>query len=211
MSEISAVVNDCPLTCVLEGDQDTPLTPNDLLRACYMLPDSIQPIPNPTKTAAHIIHIWRQSQTAVDAFWHAWSTLYLNNLRSEKHPYIFPHATTKEKPQVNHVVLVAEKHIKSRAWKIGRILSLNTSDDGEIWSATSRMGLRTPNLTLVKKREITHPICHLYPLELAEIEMDQDVKLPAPQPEAEAAIVPSDVVYLINFVTSLYLLNSQLF
>ena len=176
VAEIAAVLNARPLTYVSEDNEDIPLTPNDLLLAQFSLPSEIKPPADATVTASHVIHIWKQSKQAVDTFWTIWRSSYLQSLRRDKRAYSFPQNTTKEQPRVGHVVLIAEKNIKRPSWKLGRILQLNVSEDGEIRSATLRVGTRMPGLKMTKPEVITRPMHYLYPLELPEEEVERPIR-----------------------------------
>ena len=133
-----------------------------------------------------------ESQEKMQEFWDAWSTRYLQSLHSEHRPYFFPRATSPAAPREGMVVLVGEKLRKGSSWKIGRILQINVSKDGEICSTTLKIGnCRLP--TSIGKWDfkcetITPPLCALYPLELPEIEPvlqapESDSGPPATAPE----------------------------
>jgi len=186
------MLNERPLTYVSEDGEDRPLTPNDFLQTRLMLLDEIQMLEDATLTASQLVAIWKKAQEKTQEFWDAWSRRYLQSLRLECRPYFFPHATLPATPRKGMVVLVGEKLRKLSSWRIGHILQLNISEDGEIRSATLKIGYRRL-LTSTGKwdfkcKTITRPRCALYPLELPEIEPvlqapESDSRPPVTAPE----------------------------
>ena len=98
--------------------------------------------------------------------------------------------------------------MKRSAWKLGCIVQLNTSEDGNIRSVVVRLGQRTKGLSIAsgENREyVTRPLCMVYPLELYEEDpiIDQPVmdttnlpptnvaELPIQQPSSSAAAQPT--------------------
>jgi len=141
-----------------------------------------------------MVHIWKQCKQAVDAFWNIWRSAYLQSLHTDKQAHRFPHNVLKEEPRVGHVVLIAEKNVKRPSWKIGHILQLNISADGEIRSATLKVGTRTPGLGITKGEIITRLVHHLYLLKLSE-EIENVAKNHHSEPQEEIIEIDLDGVF----------------
>jgi len=61
--------------------------------------------------------------------------------------------------------------VKQHNWKLGHIVRLNLSEDGQVRSADVAVGARTKGLHISKCRVITvitQPLFHLCPLEIPE-------------------------------------------
>lgn len=166
--EIAGVLNSRPLTYVSEDGADTPLRPADYLKASFHLPEELSPPTQSTPTASQAVSLWKQSKETSDRFWSIWQTEYLQHLRTNQRFYDFPKNVSTVEPQTGMVVLIAKPRVKRHSWCLGRILRLNTSDDGQIRSADIAVGTRTPGLKLTKCPIITRPLFHLYPLELPQ-------------------------------------------
>ena len=67
-----------------------------------------------------------------------------------------PRIQAKETPSVGDVVQLKEDNISRGSWKLGRIIELITSNDGQIRAAKVR---------LANKNVVNRPLKLLYPLE----------------------------------------------
>lgn len=199
LAEIAAMLNNRPLTYVSEDSEDVPIAPNDFLRAVYTIPPEVTPPNNPTPTASHLVAIWKSAQETLNQFWDAWSVRYLQSLRSEKRPYAFPKATVTFPAREGHVVLIEDKPRKRGLWKIGRILQLNVSQDGEVRSATLKVGNRKFNSKKPLSEQdfkceiIVRPLKMLYPLELPELTVGETA---APAMENDAPIPEQEEIQI---------------
>lgn len=128
-------------------------------------------------------------------FWSVWRTSYLQHLRTTHTVYNFPKRVSTIEPQVGIVVLVAKPKVKRHQWRLGQIIKLNVSEDGQICSAQVQMGVCTKGLALPKScKIITRPLFHLYPLEIPEEIPEKVVQPPENyyKPKEQSAEVPRD-------------------
>ena len=90
----------------------------------------------------------------INDYWERWRREYVLALRQHQRTKKQSSAQT---PNTNDIVLVYEEKQPRQQWKVGRILELITSNDGEIRQANVIVGKT--------KRVINRPINRLYPLE----------------------------------------------
>ena len=72
--------------------------------------------------------------------------------------------------RVRDVATVSEKHIPRARWRVGRVIELVRSKDGQCRSA--RVKLAKTNT------EIMHPVNRLYPLKVTREMTQMDIKVP---------------------------------
>ena len=181
LTEVVAVMDDRPLTYVSEDQADVPITPNDLLKSRFTRFYETEPSVPLTVTASHVVHMWKQVDQATAAFWSIWREVYLQELRRNCTSYSFPKKTTLVIPREGIVVLVTEPNMKRQNWRIGRILTLNTSADGQIRSADIRLGDKSKGLKVRPGPIVTRPLFHLFPLEVPDEYHPADVSSPTLQ------------------------------
>ena len=80
----------------------------------------------------------------------------------------FPKQMGKAKPQLGVVVVMKDEVRKRKQWKLGQIVALTISSDGEIRSAEVKVGQQ--KIGTKEKRLVdiivTRPMSHLFPLEV---------------------------------------------
>ena len=150
--EIELVMNSRPLGPIF--DENDILTPNHLLfgRKLHLVNDSINVNYDSDITNKHRIdHI----QQVVDHYWSRWSKDYLTTLRNYN-------ISIKDKkivnPSINDIVLIKDDKTPRYKWRLGKVVDLIVSRDGQVRSVKLLVGA-TRNMT-------TRPINHLYPIEL---------------------------------------------
>ena len=185
VKEIEAIVNTRPLVYV-DQDVNEPivLTPAHFLGGNTMLgtPEFPEEDVDFAKLSSRdaLLEKWKRSQAHLQAFWSVWSDQYLLALRERfqshhKQPRVRNEITPKE----NTVVIVRDTGHSRNSWKLGKIVSLSQSADGEVRSAR----LRTAN-----GRHINRPLSMLYPIECpADDSINQQehkltTKLPSQRP-----------------------------
>ena len=80
---------------------------------------------------------------------------YLLNLRELHHHQHGPNSVADFEPQIGHIVLIHD-NVPRGLWKMGRIITLPESRDGQVRSAA---------VQLSNGHTITRPLSALYPLE----------------------------------------------
>ncbi|VDI80005.1 Hypothetical predicted protein [Mytilus galloprovincialis] len=106
-----------------------------------------------------LLKMWKKGQKLLDSFWTMWRDEYLLSLRERtqtklkcgrvKSPYA---------PIVGDVVIIKD-NLPRGVWKLGRLVQLIHSNDGEIRSA---------KVVLSSRKVISRPLNLLYPLEIEE-------------------------------------------
>lgn len=111
-----------------------------------------------TLTERQLITLAKCCNANTKHFWSLWKSHYLQLLREKgfRRNEAFPRRTTNVTPVPNSIVLIAEKNIKRKNWKLGRIVETITSNDGVIRSAK----IDTKHCILIR------PLNELYPLEI---------------------------------------------
>ena len=107
-------------------------------------------------TSQKIFESWKKGNQHLEQFWKVWKDDYLLNLRERSQRYNkHPKVQSSKVPKVGDIVQIKESAPRG-TWKIGRIVEMITSQDGEQRAAK----ILTPN-----KNVIQRSIIHLYPLE----------------------------------------------
>ncbi|VDP59621.1 unnamed protein product, partial [Heligmosomoides polygyrus] len=95
---------------------------------------------------------WKMD-SRVDKFWTAWQDYYLKELREFHKKNLQEGKTSSKTPSPGEVVLVSSSILPRNSWKLGRILDVVRSEDGQIREAELRIGgggtiRRPPNLLI---------------------------------------------------------------
>jgi len=156
VKEISAAINDRPITFVSDGlDEPSPLTPNHLIygRRLKSNPEktTIEDEP-PLATRDELILSEKRLTDSFKYFWKRWLKEYLQDLDKF-------HASGKSKrqPKVGEVVMIHDEDSKRVLWKIGLVTEHIVGRDGKVRA----VWLRTSNGSVLNR-----PIQRLYPLEI---------------------------------------------
>jgi hypothetical protein len=108
---------------------------------------------------ADILKLWRKGHKLLDSFWKLWRNDYLLSLRERTQSKLkCGRIQSAATPFVGDVVHIKED-LPRNCWKLGKIVELPTSFDGEIRSAKIRLS---------SGRIIGRPLNLLYPLETTE-------------------------------------------
>ena len=100
--------------------------------------------------------------TLLDHFWSRWCKEYLNILRENQRRD--RGKALSSIPNVNDVVIVYEEKMPRQLWRLGRIVKLLISNDGQVRGAEVKIG-KTNSI-------IRRPVNKLYPLITAENNVD---------------------------------------
>ena len=124
-------------------------------------------------TAQKLLETWKKGNRHLEQFWKILRDDYLLNLRERnkkfnKHPRI----QTQSKAKIGDVVQIKDSTPKG-TWKIGRIIEMIKSQDGEERAACIMM----PNKNILQRS-----IVHLYPLECHEEQITPTKENPDRQP-----------------------------
>ncbi|EYC46156.1 hypothetical protein Y032_0406g904 [Ancylostoma ceylanicum] len=107
----------------------------------------------------------RASYDITEKFWKVWNEAYLTSLREHHKKYLQQGRSSPKKPRLGQVVLVEDPLLPQNGWRLGRISSLEKSNDGEI---------RQVELRMSNGRTTRRPVNTLIPLELGE-ECEEEV------------------------------------
>ena len=114
---------------------------------------------------------WKKGNQHLEQFWKVWKDDYLLNLRERSQRYNkHPKVQSSKVPKVGDIVQIKESAPRG-TWKIGRIVEMIISQDGEQRAAK----ILTPN-----KNVLQRSIIHLYPLECNDenvIELNNEQQL----------------------------------
>ena len=171
IKEVEAVLNSRPLVYVGEDiNSRITLTPGNFLslnpRIGIPETDVTESEYSPCESSGEkLLNSWKKGQKLLDKFWKMWREDYLLSLRERTESKLkSKRVQSKHSPTIGDVVLVKDE-IPRGCWKLAKIVSLNSSSDGEIRSA---------KVQLPSGRIVGRPLNLLYPLELSEIEVDRD-------------------------------------
>lgn len=122
-------------------------------------------------TAQRLLETWKKGNNHLEQFWKIWKDNYLLNLRERSQIYNkHPRIQAKKEPKVGDVVQIKETTPRG-TWKIGRIIEMIKSNDGEERAAR----VLTPNKNILQRS-----IMHLYPLECNDEKRNEDeIDVPA--------------------------------
>ena len=132
-------------------------------------------ITNQRKKYDGLLQIWKKGQVHLNNLWKIWRDEYLLSLRERfKNQIKTTNTLSKLYPKIGQIVHIKE-NLPRGAWKLGKIIKLIESEDGEIRAAT---------LLLPTRSTVNRPINLLYPLETAPIsdELNSD---PLPQEQIQ--------------------------
>ena len=111
------------------------------------------------KSVEKLLEIWKIGQKHLEHFWKIWKDGYLLSLRERSQIYKHhPRIQSKQEPWVGDVVQIQENTTRG-SWKIGRIMELIKSRDGEE---------RAAKILLPLRNILQRSLCQLFPLECDE-------------------------------------------
>ena len=117
-------------------------------------------ITNQRKKYDGLLQIWKKGQVHLNNLWKIWRDEYLLSLRERfKNQIKTTNTLSKLYPKIGQIVHIKE-NLPRGAWKLGKIIKLIESEDGEI---------RATTLLLTTRNTVNRPINLLYPLETAPV------------------------------------------
>ena len=164
IKEVEATVNSRPLT-----NEEDALSSNIAIKPGHFLtlnpstgiPDEEQDFKDddylPVESSTDkLLKIWKKGQKTLNEFWKIWRDQYLVSLRERMQTQLkSARKVSEEFPKVGDVIQVKD-NLPRESWRIGRIVYLVNSSDGQIRSA---------KVQLCNKRVIGRPLNLLFPLE----------------------------------------------
>lgn len=99
-----------------------------------------------TPASQKIAKLWKISNEYLNQVWKYWEHHYLLSLREREEKMKSAYRNTPRKPIVGEAVLMIDPKRERGTWKIGKILELITSQDGEI--RLVKIKLMNGNLTI---------------------------------------------------------------
>ena len=159
LAQIEGVINSRPITYVGE-DCEQILTPSHLHTGYRILdppnkarPKLIEMDGNLARDAFHgKIH-------QLENFWKVWEREYVLGLRERAVKL----ETKGEFPKINDVVVVHQENKRRHLWRLGRIMQLKRSTDGEVRGAMVRVAEKGKRPTIIER-----PLNKLFPLEMKD-------------------------------------------
>ena len=167
LAEVEAILNSRPLTYVGEDfDGGTTLTPSHFLspntKTDAPVTGNKEEVNDPNYKESKItakekvLNIWKRGQNILESFWTMWKNDYLLSLRERQQTKLkSPRVESSEIPKIGDVVQIKENTPRG-TWKMGRIVELISSREGNIKAAT---------ILLPTRHTINRPLKLLYPLE----------------------------------------------
>ena len=178
ITEDEAVINILPLVYVVDDLKNQIITPNHILSLNTKngTPELIRnnedddkndpDYQNEELTTAHeLLKTWKKGNKHLEQFWKVWKDGYLLNLRErnqlfQKHPRI----QAKKCPKIGDIVQIKDS-LPRGTWRMGRIVEMIRSSDGEERAARVMM----PNRNILQRS-----IIHLYPIECNDEEPNKE-------------------------------------
>ena len=171
LAEVEVVLNNHPLTYDYAEELECSLTPNHLLFGRTL---ELEASSDETSREHSNLTLTKRSKflnMLLEFFWSRWRTEYITSLR-EYYKSMDSSCTSRPTSLVRiiDVVTVFEKHIPRARWRVGRVIELVRSKDGQCKGA--RVKLAKTNT------EIMRPVNQLYPLEVIREIKQMDIKVP---------------------------------
>ena len=151
------ILNNRPIGVDVENDHDDVITPNHLmtgrrLETCGEVNVSEDNVEEDFRNVK-IVRRKRFIDTLLDHFWSRWCKEYLDILRDSQRN---DDRRSSSAPNVNDIVIVYDEKMPRQLWRLGRIMKLLISDDGQIRGAEVKIGKANAM--------IRRPVNKLYPL-----------------------------------------------
>ena len=129
LTEVETIVNSRPLSVEVLSDSNSlvPLTPNQLLTSKTKI--VMAPPGQFTEADIYSRRRWRRVQHLVNEFWSRWRSEYLQSLQPRR-----KWNQPRRNFVVNDVVLIKDDSTQRNDWRLGRITSVKTGDDGNVRS-----------------------------------------------------------------------------
>ena len=105
---------------------------------------------------------FRDKQTLINKYWEIWSSECLTSLwEKQKLSHRARQHAVQREPCVDEVVIIQDEMVPRGCWKLGRIIRLIRSGDGEAKAA---------EVELSDHKRVERPLNHLHPLEVRSCE-----------------------------------------
>ncbi|VDI16697.1 Hypothetical predicted protein [Mytilus galloprovincialis] len=181
IKEIEAVVNSRPLIYVGEDiNSKITLTPSHflMLNPTTGIPDVDFDLDDPDyspleSSKEKLLKAWKKGQKLLDSFWNLWRNEYLLSLRERTQTKLKScRVQSSFLPQIGDVVLIKDNLPRS-TWRMGKIVKLISSNDGEIRSAKVQV---STGLILGRPLNLLYPLeldCHTENKEVKKFDKDQ--------------------------------------
>ena len=164
LSEVESVLNSRPLT-YLDAVGSEFVTPAHFLNLNRSVGSCIPPLDpavfdefRPGQSSVSMLNLkLKKLEMTISHFWSIWYNEYLLCLRERSVHHRHPRVSVSSKPCVGDLMIVGEKDVSRSLWKLGRVVEVNLSDDGNVRSVCLKM----PSGNILKC-----PVNTLYPLEL---------------------------------------------
>lgn len=131
LTEIENIINSRPLTHVPTDEDSAPaLTPNHFLLGSA---NGSKPLSNLDISSSALRQNWITSQILANQYWKRWVSDYL--------PEITRRSKWFQRPKpiaIGDIVVIADPKLPRNCWPKGKIISIKTSSDGQVRSATVR-------------------------------------------------------------------------
>jgi len=155
--EAASIVNNTPLTEIsAHPDDPVPITPSLLLT----LKDSSAPLRmdefTPTDILAYGRKRWRRVQYLTEVFWSRWRQEVFDDLQKRR-----KWLRKRECVKVGDIVIIRDQKAKRNQWPCGRIISVKTSADGLVRSASISI---KPKNNKELARVFERPVSEIVPL-----------------------------------------------
>ena len=137
LTEVEAIVNSRPISYLSSEDLEEPLTPSHLMIGHHVLS-----LPDSTRVTTDIydedfvlssedLNCKAQRLTrALEDYWIRWREEYLLQLKERYH--VTDNTGIPQAPIIGEIVLVHNENHPHTLWKLGRVTSVITGDNGQI-------------------------------------------------------------------------------
>ena len=202
LKEVEATINARPLAYIGDDlESNITLTPRHFLslNPYTGIPetenDQYDPDYSPYESSpTRLLQIWKKGQKLLNAFWKVWRDEYLLSLRESMQSTLKSgRIKSQSAPSVGDVVLIKDD-LPRGCWRLGKLLSLVTSRDGQIRSA---------KVSLCSGRVIARPLNLLYPVEASNKCISEQNKNNRHNTPKLSASSESEVKDLLEFLPSM--------
>ena len=123
---------------------------------------------NPCETSAEkLLAIWKKGQKVLNLFWKLWRDEYLLSLRERLQTHLkMSRIQSPSEPTIGDIVLIKDETSRG-CWKIGKVVHLFKSRDGQTRSARVRLS---------PARVLNRPLNLLYPIEVSNSNHEENLK-----------------------------------
>jgi len=162
--QVEAILNSRPISYVSSEDLEEPLTPSHLLsgRCLLCLPEGTAVNQDDQDFELTFQDLGDRAQNltkVLNHFWSKWRNEYL--LQLQERYFTTDNVGVPRAPTLGEVVLIHDEDHPRTQWRLGRVVEVLESTDGQIRGAVVKVSTNGRASTLKR------PITCLYPLEIA--------------------------------------------